>query len=37
LISLLQENNLKADDVIGLFSYESGAEGEFYTANMVEG
>ncbi|MFD1421984.1 hydroxymethylglutaryl-CoA synthase [Lactiplantibacillus songbeiensis] len=31
---LINDANLKANDLIGLFSYGSGAEGEFYTARL---
>lgn len=37
LISLLKKGKLKDNDLIGLFSYGSGAEGEFFTANTVPG
>ncbi|MBF7128458.1 hydroxymethylglutaryl-CoA synthase [Pediococcus pentosaceus] len=37
LLSLLHARKLKAGDQIGLFSYGSGAEGEFYSAKVVEG
>lgn len=37
LLSLLQYGELKVNDLIGLFSYGSGAMGEFFTANVVEG
>lgn len=35
LISLLQARSLRGGDQIGLFSYGSGAEGEFYTGEVV--
>lgn len=31
---LLMDSNLRANDLIGLFSYGSGAEGEFYTGRL---
>lgn len=37
LLSLLENGGLKAGDLIGLFSYGSGAMAEFYSANVVEG
>ncbi|KRO16140.1 hydroxymethylglutaryl-CoA synthase [Lacticaseibacillus saniviri JCM 17471 = DSM 24301] len=38
LLSLLEKNtNLQAGDEIGLFSYGSGAVGEFFTATLVDG
>ena len=37
LLSLLQNSELKANDLIGLFSYGSGAMAEFFTGNVVEG
>ncbi|MDU8980024.1 MAG: hydroxymethylglutaryl-CoA synthase [Lactobacillus paragasseri] len=37
LLSLLENGGLKADDLIGVFSYGSGAMAEFYSANVVEG
>ena len=37
LMSLLQNGSLAAGDRIGLFSYGSGAEGEFYTGILEEG
>lgn len=37
LLSLLENGNLFAGDLIGLFSYGSGAMGEFYSGNVVEG
>ena len=37
LLSLLQNGELKANDLIGLFSYGSGAMAEFFTGNVVEG
>ncbi|MBB1078610.1 hydroxymethylglutaryl-CoA synthase [Limosilactobacillus sp. STM2_1] len=37
LMSLLQNGNLNVGDRIGLFSYGSGAEGEFYTGILEEG
>lgn len=37
LLSLLENGNLSAGDLIGLFSYGSGAMGEFYSGNVVEG
>lgn len=37
LLSLLQARSLREGDQIGLFSYGSGAEGEFYTAEVVQG
>lgn len=36
-MSLLQNGSLAAGDRIGLFSYGSGAEGEFYTGILEEG
>lgn len=36
-LSLLENGGLKAGDLIGLFSYGSGAMAEFYSANVVEG
>ena len=37
LMSLLQNSDLKAGSRIGLFSYGSGAEGEFYTGILEDG
>ena len=37
LLSLLQNGELMANDLIGLFSYGSGAMAEFFTGNVVEG
>ncbi|MCT3602451.1 hydroxymethylglutaryl-CoA synthase [Lactobacillus acidophilus] len=37
LLSLLENGNLAAGSLIGLFSYGSGAMGEFYSGNLVEG
>ncbi|MCR1902595.1 hydroxymethylglutaryl-CoA synthase [Lactobacillus taiwanensis] len=37
LLSLLENGDLKAGDLTGLFSYGSGAMAEFYSANVVEG
>lgn len=37
LLSLLENGDLKAGDLTGLFSYGSGAIAEFYSANVVEG
>lgn len=37
LMSLLQNSTLQAGDRIGLFSYGSGAEGEFYTGTLEPG
>ncbi|KAF0344708.1 hydroxymethylglutaryl-CoA synthase [Pediococcus acidilactici] len=37
LLSLLQAHSLREGDQIGLFSYGSGAEGEFYTGEVVQG
>ncbi|MBP2057599.1 hydroxymethylglutaryl-CoA synthase [Lactobacillus colini] len=37
LLSLLEHGNLKAGDLVGLFSYGSGAMGEFYSGNVVLG
>lgn len=37
LISLAQNSTVKAGDRIGLFSYGSGAEGEFYSGILQEG
>jgi hydroxymethylglutaryl-CoA synthase len=37
LISLLSAQNVKANAKVGLFSYGSGAEGEFFTGKVVEG
>ncbi len=37
LLSLLQARSLREGDQIGLFSYGSGAEGEFYTGEVVQG
>jgi hydroxymethylglutaryl-CoA synthase len=37
LLSLLHAHSLKAGEQIGLFSYGSGAEGEFFTGRVVEG
>ena len=37
LISLLEKGNLKAGDRIGLFSYGSGAVGEFFSGMIVKG
>lgn len=37
LLSLLENGDLKAGDLVGLFSYGSGAMGEFYSGNVVEG
>lgn len=37
LLSLLENGRLKAGDLVGLFSYGSGAMAEFYSANVVEG
>lgn len=37
LLSLLENGKLKAGDLVGLFSYGSGAMAEFYSANVVEG
>ena len=37
LLSLLQNSELKANNLIGLFSYGSGAMAEFFTGNVVEG
>lgn len=37
LLSLLENGNLAAGSLIGLFSYGSGAIGEFYSGNLVEG
>ena len=37
LISLLEKGNLEAGSKLGLFSYGSGAVGEFFTGNLVEG
>ena len=36
-MSLLQNGDVKAGDRIGLFSYGSGAEGEFYTGILLAG
>lgn len=36
LMSLLQNSQLKAGDRVGLFSYGSGAEGEFYTGILEQ-
>ena len=36
LLSLLENGDLKAGDLVGLFSYGSGAMAEFYSANVVE-
>src|SRR5699024_12442148 len=36
-LSLLENGRLKAGDLVGLFSYGSGAMAEFYSANVVEG
>ena len=37
LLSLLENGNLAAGSLIGLFSYGSGAMGEFYSGSLVEG
>lgn len=37
LVSLLQNSDLRAGSRIGLFSYGSGAEGEFYTGILEDG
>ncbi|MDN5583985.1 MAG: hydroxymethylglutaryl-CoA synthase [Lactobacillus sp.] len=37
LLSLLENGNLPAGALVGLFSYGSGAMGEFYSGNLVEG
>lgn len=37
LLSLLENGNLQAGDLVGLFSYGSGAMGEFYSGNVVAG
>ena len=37
LLSLLENGNLAARSLIGLFSYGSGAMGEFYSGSLVEG
>lgn len=37
LLSLLENGNLAAGSLVGLFSYGSGAMGEFYSGNLVEG
>lgn len=37
LLSLLENGNLPAGSLVGLFSYGSGAMGEFYSGNLVEG
>ncbi|WP_278749443.1 hydroxymethylglutaryl-CoA synthase [Lactobacillus taiwanensis] len=37
LLSLLENGDLKAGDLTGLFAYGSGAIAEFYSANVVEG
>ncbi|QNQ80759.1 hydroxymethylglutaryl-CoA synthase [Lactobacillus sp. PV034] len=37
LLSLLQNGELAPNDLIGLFSYGSGAMAEFFTGNVVEG
>ncbi|MGN1272102.1 MAG: hydroxymethylglutaryl-CoA synthase [Lactobacillus sp.] len=37
LLSLLENENLPAGSLVGLFSYGSGAMGEFYSGNLVEG
>lgn len=37
LLSLLEKSNLPAGSLIGLFSYGSGAMGEFYSGNLVAG
>ena len=37
LMSLLQNSDLRAGSRIGLFSYGSGAEGEFYTGILEDG
>ncbi|MBN6048795.1 hydroxymethylglutaryl-CoA synthase [Lactobacillus helveticus] len=36
LLSLLENGNLPAGALVGLFSYGSGAMGEFYSGNLVE-
>lgn len=37
LLSLLENGNLSAGSLVGLFSYGSGAMGEFYSGNLVAG
>ncbi|AKG66405.1 hydroxymethylglutaryl-CoA synthase [Lactobacillus helveticus] len=37
LLSLLENGNLPTGALVGLFSYGSGAMGEFYSGNLVEG
>ncbi|MBD5430314.1 hydroxymethylglutaryl-CoA synthase [Lactobacillus sp.] len=37
LLSLLENGNLQAGDLVGLFSYGSGAMAEFYSGNVVDG
>ncbi|BDR60199.1 hydroxymethylglutaryl-CoA synthase [Lactobacillus xylocopicola] len=37
LLSLLENGQLKADNLVGLFSYGSGAMGEFYAGQVVAG
>lgn len=37
LLSLLENGNLPTGALVGLFSYGSGAIGEFYSGNLVEG
>ena len=37
LLSLLEKGSLPAGSLIGLFSYGSGAMGEFYSGNLVAG
>ncbi|WP_308556799.1 hydroxymethylglutaryl-CoA synthase [uncultured Lactobacillus sp.] len=37
LLSLLENKHLPAGSLVGLFSYGSGAMGEFYSGNLVEG
>ena len=37
LLSLLENGNLPTGALVGLFSYASGAMGEFYSGNLVEG
>lgn len=37
LLSLLEKGNLPAGSLVGLFSYGSGAMGEFYSGNLVPG
>lgn len=37
LLSLLENGDLQAGDLVGLYSYGSGAMGEFYSGNVVSG